>query len=46
MLVQTLSNLVTGNDPLIAKLWKLYLTLPEEQLVLLYVVIDGDTVVV
>ncbi|KAH9915726.1 spinocerebellar ataxia type 10 protein domain-containing protein [Fomitopsis serialis] len=35
MLVQTLSNLVTGNDPLIAKLWKLYLTLPEEQLVLL-----------
>lgn len=35
MLVQTLSNLVTCDEPIISRLWKTYLALPEEQLILL-----------
>ena len=37
MLTQTLSNLVTGNDTLMSSLWQTYLSLPEDQVVLLYV---------
>lgn len=37
MLTQALCNLVTGNEILLNRLWELYLELPEEQLILLYV---------
>ncbi|TFY56661.1 hypothetical protein EVJ58_g7503 [Rhodofomes roseus] len=42
MLVQTLSNLITGNDALISRLWKTYLALPEEQLILLRLLTSPD----
>ncbi|KAI0725847.1 spinocerebellar ataxia type 10 protein domain-containing protein [Fomitopsis betulina] len=42
MLVQTLSNLATGNEPIISKLWKTYLALPEEQLILLRLLTSPD----
>ncbi|KZT63130.1 hypothetical protein DAEQUDRAFT_734174 [Daedalea quercina L-15889] len=42
MLVQTLSNMVTGNDALMARLWKTYMTLPEEQLILLRLLTSPD----
>ena len=35
-LAQTLSNLVTANEPLLTSLWNSYLCLPEEQLILTY----------
>ena len=35
MLAQTLSNLVTANEDLLNRLWDSYLSLPEEQLVLM-----------
>lgn len=38
VLAQTLSNLVTGNDMLMTKLWDIYLNLPEDQVILMYVV--------
>lgn len=37
MLVQTLSNIITSNETLIQRVWNLYLTLPEEQLILTWV---------
>lgn len=37
MLVQTLSNVVTANEELMATLWGSYLDLPQAELVLLYV---------
>ncbi|EPT01859.1 hypothetical protein FOMPIDRAFT_54085 [Fomitopsis schrenkii] len=43
MLVQTLSNLATGNDTIISRLWRTYLALPEEQLILLRLLTSPDT---
>ncbi|KAF9005974.1 spinocerebellar ataxia type 10 protein domain-containing protein [Cyathus striatus] len=37
VLTQALSNLVTSNDYLIAQLWETYLSLPEDQVVLMWV---------
>lgn len=37
MLTQALCNLVTGNEDLLRRLWELYMTLPEEQSILLRV---------
>ncbi|KZT01323.1 uncharacterized protein LAESUDRAFT_664148 [Laetiporus sulphureus 93-53] len=42
MLVQALSNLVTGNEPLLQNIWKMYLSLPEEQLILLRLFASPD----
>lgn len=36
VLAQALSNLVTGNDILVSKLWTTYMNLPEDQVVLMY----------
>ncbi|RDB23860.1 Ataxin-10 [Hypsizygus marmoreus] len=35
MLAQTLSNMVTTNDPLMSRLWETYMNLPEDQVVLI-----------
>ena len=37
LLTQALSNIVTCNDPLLGKLWSMYMALPEEQLILMCV---------
>lgn len=37
MLVQALSNLVTANEALTQQLWDLYMDLPEEKSILMYV---------
>lgn len=37
VLTQTLSNMVTGNDNLISRIWEIYMNLPEDQVILLYV---------
>jgi hypothetical protein len=36
ILSQALSNMVTGNEPLMAKLWDIYMNLPEDQVILMY----------
>ncbi len=41
MLAQALSNIITNNDPCADKLWSTYLSLPEEQNILLYVLRDS-----
>lgn len=35
-LAQALSNMVTINEPLLGKLWDTYMSLPEDQVVLMY----------
>ncbi|PCH37555.1 hypothetical protein WOLCODRAFT_146708 [Wolfiporia cocos MD-104 SS10] len=42
LLVQALSNIITANAALSQRLWKTYLTLPEEQLVLLRLLSSPD----
>ncbi len=37
LLTQALSNIVTGRDDLIDQLWETYLNLPEDQVVIVYV---------
>lgn len=37
VLTQALSNMVTANDPLVAKLWDSYMSLPEDQVILMFV---------
>ena len=37
LLTQALSNIVTSNQNLVAALWETYLSLPEDQVVLMYV---------
>lgn len=37
ILTQALSNTVTKNDPLVARLWESYMNLPEDQVVLMFV---------
>lgn len=37
MLVQTLSNLVTSNEELIDRTWRVYMMLPDENNILMYV---------
>lgn len=37
VLTQALSNTVTANDPLVGKLWDSYMSLPEDQVVLMFV---------
>lgn len=37
VLTQALSNMVTANDPLIARLWESYMNLPDDQVVLMFV---------
>ena len=37
MLAQALSNLVTSNEDLMTNLWELYTSLPEDQIIVLYV---------
>ncbi|KLO19280.1 hypothetical protein SCHPADRAFT_898858 [Schizopora paradoxa] len=41
-LVQTLSNMVTSNEPLISRLWSTYIALPEEQNVLIRILGHPD----
>lgn len=36
-LIQALSNLVTGHEELMSNLWETYLNLPEDQVVIMYV---------
>lgn len=36
-LAQALSNMVTSNEILVERLWELYLDLPEDEVVLMYV---------
>lgn len=37
VLTQALSNMITGNDPLMTKLWNIYMNLSEDQVVLMSV---------
>jgi ataxin-10 len=37
LLTQALSNTVTSNQNLVAALWETYLSLPEDQVILMYV---------
>ena len=37
LLTQALSNTVTANDALVARLWETYMNLPEDQVVLMFV---------
>lgn len=37
LLTQALSNIVTSNQNLVAALWETYLSLPEDQVILMYV---------
>ncbi|KAF7964993.1 hypothetical protein HWV62_1166 [Athelia sp. TMB] len=41
-LVQTLSNLVTTNEPLLSDLWNTYMNLPEEQVILIRLLASPD----
>lgn len=41
-LVQTLSNMITANENLMSKLWEVYMTLPEEQVVLIRLLASPD----
>ncbi|KAF9258921.1 hypothetical protein L218DRAFT_876002 [Marasmius fiardii PR-910] len=43
LLTQALSNLVTGNDRLMSKLWETYLNLPEDQVVIIRLLSSTDT---
>ena len=40
--MQTLSNIVTSNDPLIQEIWGIYMALPEDQNILLYDITLSD----
>ncbi|KAI3600513.1 ataxin-10-like protein [Moniliophthora roreri] len=42
LLTQTLSNLVTGNDALMSNLWETYLSLPEDQVVIIRLLSSAD----
>lgn len=37
LLAQALSNIVTSNELLVARIWETYLGLPEDQVVVMYV---------
>ncbi|KAG7093765.1 hypothetical protein E1B28_007413 [Marasmius oreades] len=43
LLTQALSNIVTGNDRLMSKLWESYLNLPEDQVVIIRLLSSTDT---
>ena len=43
MLTQTLSNLVTSNEALMTNLWKLYLSMPEDQMILMSVCVPHES---
>ncbi|KAJ6624949.1 spinocerebellar ataxia type 10 protein domain-containing protein [Mycena sp. CBHHK59/15] len=43
VLAQTLSNLVTGNEILIPKLWNIYMNLPEDQVVIIRLLSSPDS---
>ncbi|KAH7929116.1 hypothetical protein BV22DRAFT_1003495 [Leucogyrophana mollusca] len=43
MAVQTLSNIVTSNEELMSRFWKTYMSLPEEQVILIRLLTSPDT---
>ncbi|PPR03220.1 hypothetical protein CVT26_008068 [Gymnopilus dilepis] len=42
LLTQALSNTVTANDALVARLWETYMNLPEDQVVLMFICTNGS----